>query len=471
MGKKTIAFIEPSSNKTNVFENFMRLPLMGTLYLGTILHNEGYDVRIYNENIMSSRFDPFETDADVYCISALTVSSNRGRLLAQEIRRIHPDAKVIFGGTHASLVPGDFEEFADHVVFGEAESVIADLVEGKFSEKIIQGAPVEDLDELPLANYGLLEEVSSMDVVPMMTSRGCPFDCNFCTVTKIFGKRFRMQSPERIIREIKHIKEFFDRPLVFFYDDNFTANRGRVRKLCALFKEEGINIKWTAQVRSDLARDRELVKQMADNGCRRFYVGFESIHDETLKAMHKGQTRQDIERSIRTFHEHGICIHGMFIFGEDHDTPGTIRDTVEFSMQQHIDTLQFMILTPFPGTRCYEDLVKQDRLIHKQWDYYDGLYAVFRPRNMSAARLQQETLKAYKRFYSLRRVSLETLRLIMDLMMDALTFNFSRVFLYTLDTFFPRAGARFIVGRYARTFKPYVEFLERIEQKKVIKDL
>jgi radical SAM superfamily enzyme YgiQ (UPF0313 family) len=468
MGKKSIAFIEPAGGESNVFENYMRLPLMGTLVLGTLLHDAGYPVRIYNENIMSSPVDPFDIKADVYCISALTVSANRGRLLAYEIKRIYPQAKVIIGGIHASLCPETFEGVADHIVYGEAESIIIDLVEGRISEVLVQGRPVENLDDLPLINYGLLEQCASMDIIPVMTSRGCPFDCNFCTVTKIFGRKFRMQSPQRILREVKHALAFFRTRTVFFYDDNFTANRERVGELCRLIKEEALDFDWMTQVRSDIARDPDLIRSMEQAGCRFFFIGFESIFDETLRAMNKSQTRSDIEKAIRIIREGGISIHGMFIFGNDHDTPETLQATVDFAVQQHIDTVQFMILTPFPGTRCYDDIVAQDRLIHKRWDYYNAMYVVFRPAAISPLRLQQETFKAYERFYSLRRLLVDALRLFIGITVDALTWNFSRVYNYSFNTLFLKAGARFIVGRSSRTFESYVDFLRRIEEKNVI---
>ena len=471
MAKKTIAFIEPASNVSNVFENYMRLPLMGTLYLGTVLHDEGYEIRIYNENLLPTLIDPFDIRADVYCISALTVSANRGRLLAYEIKRIYPDARIIVGGIHASLCPETFEDIADNVVCGEAESLIVDLVEGRISDSMVQGQPIENLDDLPLINYGLLENHESMDIIPIMTSRGCPFDCNFCTVTKIFGKKFRMQTPERIMREIRNALQFFRTKAIFFYDDNFAANRKRVEEVCQLINQEGLDIEWVTQVRSDIAREPELLKQMAHMGCRFFFIGFESINNETLKAMHKSQTREDIERAIRIIREIGINIHGMFIFGDDNDTPDTIQATVDFAVAHHIDTVQFMILTPFPGTKYYDDIVAQDRLIHKRWDYYNAMYTVFRPAAMSALRLQQETIKAYERFYSLRRLAVDGLRFIIDITIDALTWNYSRAFNYSFNTIFLKAGARFLVGRYSRTFHSYLAFLRKIKENKTINEV
>lgn len=468
MDKKSVIFIEPSGSASNVFENFMRLPLMGSLYLGTILHNAGHQVRIFNENLLSAPVDPYDIKADIYCISALTVSANRARLLAHEIKRIYPQAVVIIGGIHASLVPDFFKDVADHVVTGEAESLIVDLIEGRITDALVQGCMVADLDTLPLVNYSLLEGCTTMDIIPLMTSRGCPFDCNFCTVTKMFGKKFRMQSPQRVIREIRHALTFFKTRTIFFYDDNFTANRERTTQLCELMIQEGLDINWVTQVRSDVAREPELLRLMSRSGCRFFFIGFESINDETLKAMHKAQTRKDIEVSIQVIRECGISIHGMFIFGDDHDTPETIQATVDFAIGQHIDTVQFMVLTPFPGTKYYEDIVGKNRLIHKRWDYFNGMYAVFRPAALSPLRLQLETLKAYERFYSLRRLSIDALRLIIDITLDALTWNFRIVYSYAFNVIFLKAGGRFVVGRYSKTFKPYLAFLKRIEERDVI---
>jgi len=463
MSAKKVVFIEPAGSQSSVFENYMRLPLMGTLYLGTILHNAGYHVRIFNENILPQRIDPFEIEADVYCISALTVSANRGRLLAQEIRRIHPHARVIIGGIHASLSPETFEGVADQIVYGEAEEIIVDIVEGRITGQIVRGTPVKNLDDLPLVNYSLLEGRDAISSIPIMTSRGCPFDCNFCTVTKIFGKQFRMQSPERIIREIEHAVSFFHTRSFFFYDDNFTANRKRIWEVCTQLIASGLRITWMTQVRSDIAADPELLELMESAGCRFFFIGFESINNETLAAMHKSQTKQDIEKAIATIQRYGINIHGMFIFGDDHDTPETIQATVDFAITHHIDTVQFMILTPFPGTQYYESIVAGNRLLHRQWEYYNAMYAVFFPLKMSPSRLQLETIKAYERFYSFRRLFIDALRLVSSIFIDALTWNFSRVFTYSFNVMFLKAGGRFLVGRYARTFDSYFEFLKKIE--------
>jgi len=466
--KKSVVFIEPTGHMSNVFENYMRLPLLGSLYLATILHNHGYRVRVINENILGREVDPFEIQADVFCLTALTVSASRAKLLAAQLRTIYPDCRILVGGIHASLLPEEFTGVADHVVVGEAEEIIVDLVEGRIEEKVVAGSKVEDLDGLPPINYALLDSFATMNVVPVMTSRGCPFDCSFCTVTKVFGRKFRNLSAERVIAEVENAMGYFAAREFFFYDDNFTANRLRVEAICDLLNEKKLAITWAAQVRCDLATSPDLVEKMAKAGCRWVYIGFESVDDETLKALHKSQTRADIVRAIQVFHQFGINIHGMFMFGEDHDTLETIDRTVEFATRHGIDTVQFMILTPFPGTRCYEDLVAENRLLHKNWDYYNAMYIVFRPAKMSPVSLQTETYRAYRRFYSLRRTVSDVLCMTFNVLLDALVLNFRRANTYRLNTIFIRAGATAIIGKCSGAYNAYLAFLRNTDRRKLL---
>jgi radical SAM superfamily enzyme YgiQ (UPF0313 family) len=277
-----------------------------------------------------------------------------------------------------------------------------------------------------------------------------------------------MLSPERVVAEVENAMGYFKTGGFFFYDDNFTANRRRVSVFCDLLIEKKLKIAWSAQVRSDLARTPDLVEKMARAGCRWLYIGFESIDDETLEAYHKSQTQRDIVEAIRVFHRFGLSIHGMFIFGEDHDTPAGIDRTVEFATRHGIDTVQFMILTPFPGTRCYDELVAEDRLFHKNWDYYNGMFAVFRPAKMSPVKLQTETFRAYRRFYSLRRTVADALQMASNVLLDALVWNLSRANTYKLNTMFMRAGAKAIISKCSRVHNAYLTFLEDAERQKTL---
>ena len=387
-----IVFIEPRACEANVYSK-VSMPLLGPVYLGTILKNRGHEVRIYNENILAPDYS--NLDADLIGISILTSTAERG----YEIAKKFPREKVIMGGVHASLLPGEALEFARQVVVGEAEDVIIDVVEGRRSEPIVQGKAVEDLDALPIPDFSLIKgyRMPSM-VIPISTSRGCPFDCSFCSVTKMFGRKYRFRSAENTIREMRsrNTRSFF------FCDDNFTANPERTRQLLNLMIKNRFK-KWICQVRCDVAKDKGLLDLMAQAGCGVVCVGFESVNPKTLVAYQKRQTLAEIVNAIRSFHKRHIKIHGMFVLGGEDDNRNSIWETVKFAIKERIDTLQMMILTPFPGTKVYEDLEAGKRIFTKDWRFYDGQHVVFKPNLLSARDLQLNVMKAYGKFYSLYR--------------------------------------------------------------------
>ena len=233
-----------------------------------------------------------------------------------------------------------------------------------------------------------------------MTSRGCPFGCNFCSVTQMFGRRYRFRSVDNVIAELKsHQLEY-----VFFYDDNFAANPAHTKELLRRMIAEKITPKWSAQVRIDIAKDEELLSLMREAGCVLVYIGLESINPKTLEALNKGQTPEEIEYAIAKIQSLGINIHGMFIFGTDQDDLATIGQTVRFAKRTGLATVQFMILTPLPGTHVFNEMEKNGRLISRDWGYYDAHHVVFQPKNMTSLQLQKQTIKAMLRFYSLPQI-------------------------------------------------------------------
>ena len=384
-----IVLIEPGSTIANVYSK-ISMPLLGPVYLGTILKNQGHDVEIYKEDIYTPDYASIK--ADIIGISILTATANRGYKIARKF----PKEKVIIGGVHASLVPQEARRFARQVVVGEAEGVIGDIVNGKIHDAVVYGKPIEDLDLLPYPDFSLIKGYSSSPMVmPISTSRGCPFDCSFCSVTKIFGRKYRFRSAGKILKEMisRKAKSFF------ICDDNFAANPRRTRELLRMMLKNRV-ADWTAQVRCDVAKDVELLNLMARAGCRNVCIGFESVNPRTLKAYKKNQTIEDIVHAIRSIRQKKIKIHGMFVLGGEDDSKETIWETLRFAIKQKIDTIQMMILTPLPGTKVYEELEKQKRIFSRDWSLYDGQHIVFTPKLLSARELQINVLKAYTRFYS-----------------------------------------------------------------------
>ena len=385
-----IAFIEPSPVESNVYSK-LHMPLLGPLYLGTILKERGHQVSVFNENIYRPNYA--KLDVDLVGISILTSTSQRG----YEIAKKFPKEKVIIGGVHASLLPEESLQYARQVVIGEAEEVIADIVEGRIKDPIVQGREVKDLDSLPQPDFSLVKgyKIPAM-ITPISTSRGCPFDCSFCSVTKLFGRNYRFRSAQNVMQELSIRRS----DTFFFCDDNFTAHQKRTEELLKLMIENKIN-GWTCQVRCDVTKNDNLLKMMVQAGCRTVCVGFESVNNKTLEAFQKKQTIEDIIKAIKSFHRKKIKIHGMFILGADQDSVKTVWETLKFAIKQKIDTIQMSILTPFPGTKVCEELEQEKRIFSRDWSLYDGQHIVFKPKLLSARELQLNVVRAYAKFYSL----------------------------------------------------------------------
>jgi radical SAM superfamily enzyme YgiQ (UPF0313 family) len=412
---KRIIFVEPKSPNRHVFSRW-KLPRLGTIILATRLREAGYDVKVYVEDIQPLDFDEFFS-ADLVGISTITSTAPRAYELAKAAQRA--GIPTIMGGPHVTFMPEEALQHCDYVLRGEADDLIVDFVKRLESGEELESFPslswnrggtavhnpesahCPDVDHLPTPDFELIAGYhasrNSGSVVPIQTSRGCPFDCTFCSVTKMFGRKYRFRSTENVMRDLRPYRKRY----VFFYDDNFTANPTRAKELCREMIREGLNLKWSAQVRCDAANDPELLDLMAQAGCYYVYVGFESVSAAVLKCFDKRQSVEQMEHAIREFHRRGIRIHGMFIFGADLDTRSTLRETMRFARVNQIESAQFMILVPLPGTSIFEDMDREGRLLVKDWSLYDAHHVVFQPKNMSTFELQRETLRVYCRFYSL----------------------------------------------------------------------
>lgn len=410
-----IVFIEPKSPERHVFSRW-KLPRLGTVILATRLKQAGYDVQVFVEDVAPVDYEVFFS-ADLVGISTITSTAPRAYEFARAARRA--GIPVVMGGPHVTFLPDEALQYCDYVFRGEADDVIVDLVRCIGSghgletfpslsyhagDTVVHNSPDQacpDVDSLPVPDLSLVEgfdlNAKATKVVPIQTSRGCPFDCTFCSVTKMFGRAYRFRSTENVMSELRTMRNRW----VFFYDDNFTANRERAKELCRAMIRENLGLHWSAQIRCDAARDSELLDLMATAGCYYVYIGFESVSPTVLKGYEKRQSVEQIEFAIRELHQRHIRIHGMFIFGGDLDTSEMFRETVRFARSHHIESAQFMILVPLPGTPVFDEMNRQGRLLSRDWSLYDAHHVVFEPKNMTTFELQVETLRAFCRFYSL----------------------------------------------------------------------
>ena len=417
---KNIVLIEPRSPDYHIFSRY-HLPRLGTLILGAMLEREGYYVKVFVEDMSPIDFGAV-FEADLVGISTITSTAPRGYALASQIRL--QGIPVVMGGPHVTFLPEEALEFCDYVIRGEAENSILPFIRALETGEGLGEVPglsfrvgldcyrnpeariCQNLDELPFPDFSLIRQEQGAvqrlgQVRPLMTSRGCPYDCSFCSVTQMFGRKYRFRSKENVLRELRTVDP---RQVVFFYDDHFVGSKSRTKELLSMMAAEKITPRWTAQVRADIIRDRELMELMRRTNCFYVYVGIESVNPDSLAAYNKKLSVEEIVESVAVFHEHGIRVHGMFVLGSDEDEVETIRSTARFAKKHNIDTVQFMILTPLPGTRQYHELVSADRLLTRDWGLYDAHHVVFQPGRMSPWELQVETLKAMRRFYSLPQI-------------------------------------------------------------------
>lgn len=423
--QRKVRFIEPAGRAGRPFNAWIsRWPLLGPITLATILKNAGYDAAVYNENICGSVLDDgaaYEDirSADLVGISIMTPTANRGYAIADRLRRDRPDVRIAMGGVHATFCPQEAARHADIVVRGEGETVIKAIAAGRIAPGVIRAEPLADLDSLPTLDHSLMIGFDRLLArcrrrelyeLPIMTSRGCPHACTYCSVTRMFGRKVRRQSVDKVYRDIR---SYADRGFrhVFFYDDNLTADRRWARELLGRIRPLGL--RFNAQTRVDFhwqnrtrrRPDQELLELMRSAGADVLYIGYETIDESTADAWHKdyrgaGTLEDRLLEDTDILHRHGFWIHGMFIVGPQHGEQ-TSEQIVRFAQASRLESMQISVLTPFPGTPMFREMSPHllFRRFPQDWNYYDGAHCVFDHGRMEPDRLQENVLAAHRRFY------------------------------------------------------------------------
>jgi radical SAM superfamily enzyme YgiQ (UPF0313 family) len=421
-----IVLIEPKAPNLHIFSLYP-LPRLGCLILGTMMRQLGWKVEVFVEEVRKVDFRAVQS-ADLVGISTITSTAPRAYALADKIRDM--GIPVILGGPHVTFLAEEALDHAEFVIRGEGEQTLMDLIQawesgGDYSNianlsyrsssgRVHNPARPfpQDLDSLPHPDLSLLKPdrrwTSGRPTIPILTSRGCPFDCSFCSVTGMFGKKYRFRSTENVVAELKKYDR--RRNIVFFYDDNFAANPSRAKALLEAMIKEKFKFHWTAQVRADIAQDEELVRLMKKAGCHTLFIGFESVNPRSLEEMNKRQTVAEISRAIHVLRKHHIHIHGMFVYGFDQDDWQTIKETVKFAKKAKLTSTQFLILTPLPGSELYNKIRSENRITFRDWTLYDAHHVVFQPARFSLFDLQKAQIFSHKKFYSWKGMILKFIK-------------------------------------------------------------
>ncbi|MGQ9618962.1 MAG: B12-binding domain-containing radical SAM protein, partial [Candidatus Aminicenantia bacterium] len=409
-----VVLIEPKPAGINVY-SMVKLLRLGLPIIASVLKGKGIETSVFVEDIADIDWDEVEK-ADLIGISSTTSTVLEAFALAEKIRKMNKF--IVMGGPHPTFEPEECLKYCDVVVRGEGEETISELINALREDKPlneIKGISFRDkkgniihnpfrpyireLDSIPDPDFSAVRSFEKVSVLPISTSRGCPFSCEFCSVTTLFGRKYRVRSIEGVISELK--KYYPEKKLVFFIDDNFSADPKRTKELLRRIIDEKLKIKWSAQVRVESAMDDELLTLMRKSGCKMVYIGFESINPASLKEVQKNQMVSIYKDAVKRFRKNGIKVHGMFVFGFDNDDRSILRKTVDFAIKTKISTIQFLVLTPIPGSKLYEKMKSATRLITEQWNRFDGHFVVYKPLRLNAYELQKEVIKGMKKFYSL----------------------------------------------------------------------
>ena len=408
MKKKTLLLINPANQLRKGF-----LVNVATrnqpLGLGIVaaLTPPDWRIKLIDENFREFRY----YDADLVGITAFT--SNVAR--AYEISEIYRAKGVptVIGGIHASMMPEEAGRYADSVVVGEAEScwprLIEDFEKGGM-KPLYKGYP-ETLISQPKPLRHLFHP--GYVAASVQTSRGCPMNCRFCSVSAFNGSHYRFRPIDEVLDEIEEVPQKY----IFLIDDNIIGysreSKERAKLLFEGIIRRGIKKHWISQSSINFADDPELVKLASRSGCRMIFMGIESESEiqlaEARKKLNISRGTSSYEKVFKTMHRYGIGVIAGLIFGWDNDTPETIRQRANFAVGCGADSFQNSILTPLPGTELYSDLLAQGRLTltnyPSDWQHYDFMDPVFRHPSMSAEEIRQSVREAYSKIYS-RRVIL-----------------------------------------------------------------
>jgi len=414
-------------------------PPLGLAMIAAVLEESGYQIKIldlqalrFSEKVLPEMIS--QEKPDVVGITAFTPTINAAVRVAKKVKESDDNIMVVLGGPHGTVLPEETLRASseiDIVVCGEGEQTMLELVrvlEGASQNGLKEisgityressnvrsnpsGPLILDLDTLPFPAFHLLPLGKyrlhppfgrQSPVMPIITSRGCPYRCVFCSKS-VFGKKYRSNSPGYVIDEIQLLTEKFGVKEIKFYDDVFTLDRKRVVSICTQLKEEGFDIPWTCETRVNLI-DEKLLKIMKDSGCYMIEYGVESGNQEILSNLKKDITLEQVTEAFELTKEAGIETVAYFMIGSPGETLDTVKDTIEFAKKLDPDFVQFSITTPYPGTEFYEWMAKEGYLTI-EWDKY--VYAdlksadnpAFETKTLGREELKEWNKKAYASFY------------------------------------------------------------------------
>ncbi len=407
---------------------------LGICYIASILEGQNYNVEILDTQVEDMDFyDTIKycekSKPDVIGMYCNTSNYNVVMELSKEIKK-SMDIKIVVGGPQATIDGKQplSNPAIDYVIFGEAEETFKELINAikenredlgdidgiswRKNNIIITNKPrewIKNLDDIPFPARHLLklelyspspQHYKELPYFNMTASRGCPFSCIFCSSGDIWNHRYRLRSADNVIAEIKSLKEKYGARDIGFWDDIFGIKQSWIEEFCDKMIEQKIDVNWSCEFRVDTAKP-DLLKKMKKAGCWCIFYGIESLDQEILDAINKQTTVQKIRDALKWTKEAGIEIRANFIIGNPAETPEKFKKVVEEICTLDLDYVKFNVMTPYPGTRLYEE-IKQGKwgTMTEETDKLTNYFTTFKPHGYeSLEQIDQLKKWAYRKIY------------------------------------------------------------------------
>lgn len=406
-------------------------PPLGIAYMAGVLQENNIDVEILDATAEDMDFKDVEKELlkrkpDLVALTALTPTIGRALETAQVVKETLPDSIVVMGGYHPTFnfIETLEDENVDIVIRGEGEYIMLNLVqalenqsslhdvkgivfEDKNSKEIVVNpeAPlIQDLDELPFPALNLLPmkkyRLLDMDthMTTMITTRGCPMQCSFCSSAAMHGKKIRERSVENIVDEIEYLKTNYDIDTIAFMDDTFTLKKRKVMAICDEILKRNIEIMWGCTSRVDTL-DEKLLKKMKEAGCITIFIGVESADQQQLDNMCKNTTIAKIENAFKIAHKLKIRTIASVALGMPGDTKEIMNKTVKFVHKLKPNYAIYSLATPYPGTRFYKEAFEKNLIKIKDWSKYTLITPILETIDCSLNDMRKIQAKAFMKFY------------------------------------------------------------------------
>ncbi|MHB8091607.1 MAG: B12-binding domain-containing radical SAM protein [Syntrophales bacterium] len=402
------------------------MPPLGLAYIASYLESKGINSEILDMNIepgsAAEQVARIKGSPDIIGITSMTSAIMNAYDIGRECRKKFPQAKIIFGGVHPTVLPEEVlsHEFVDYVFRGEGEDSFYRFLKGQDIETIPglsyktkglcvhnpDSVLIEDLDTLPVPAYKKLKiekyvptlgAYKRLPAISMLASRGCPGKCTYCFGSFLGGK-VRMHSVDYLIREIQMLVSNYGIKEILFYDDTFTVYRNKVMELCSKIIENKIDITWVCFSRVDTIDEATLIA-MKKAGCHQIMYGIESGSAEILKNINKKIDRAKALNAVKMTKKTGIECRTTFMLGNPGETEQTIKETMKFAFELDPDIALFNITTPFPGTRMFTWAKENGYLKSEDWSKYDFSNMVMELPTISREKIAEYYRKVFRMFY------------------------------------------------------------------------